>query len=63
MSKNSKVNKLKNEPKKYTCTECGKDATVAMIGWEDSTGKKYYKKGERLCMSCHKKRTGIGFFI
>ena len=47
---------------KSSCTECGGDATVGMTGWEDvETGKQYYKKGERLCMKCHKKRTGVGF--
>ena len=47
----------------YICTECGGDATIAMTGWKDNTGKNYYKKGERLCMRCHKARTGVGFFL
>jgi len=41
------------------CTECGGDATIAMTAWQDNTGKQYIKKGERLCMKCHKARTGI----
>jgi len=47
----------------YICTECGGDATIAMTGWQDNTGKSYYKKGERLCMRCHKARTGVGFLL
>ena len=44
------------------CSDCGGDATIAMTSWRDNTtGKQYYKKGERRCMSCHKKHTGIGF--
>lgn len=49
--------------KDYKCTECGGDATIAMTGWKDlRTKKNYYKKGERLCMSCHRIRTGMKFF-
>lgn len=47
---------------KYKCTECKGDASIGMTDWEDDTGKKYYKKGERLCLRCHKKRTGINIF-
>lgn len=48
---------------KFKCTDCGGDATVAITKWRDLVNKKsYYKKGERCCMTCHKKRTGIKFF-
>lgn len=47
---------------KSKCTQCGGDATIAMISWKDETGKQYYKKNERLCMMCHRKRTGQPFF-
>lgn len=51
------------EQKKYICTECGGDATTAMASWIDAkTGKQYYKKGERLCLKCHKKRCSVGIF-
>lgn len=44
------------------CSDCGGDATIAMTSWKDNeTGKQYYKKGERRCISCHKKHTGISF--
>ena len=53
---------MKNKLKNYKCTQCGGDATVAMSGWEDNTGKILIKKGERLCMKCSNVRTGINFF-
>jgi hypothetical protein len=53
--------KLK-QPVIYKCTECKGDATIAMTGWKDWTGKVYIKKGERLCMACSKKRTGHRMF-
>lgn len=44
------------------CSDCGGDATIAMTSWKDNTtGKQYYKNGERRCLNCHKKHTGIGF--
>lgn len=65
MSKKNETKPLKQPAvtTSYICTECGGDATIAMTGWKDNTGKNYYKKGERLCMRCHKKRTGVGFFL
>jgi len=51
-----------NVTNRFICTECGGDATIAMCGWQDNNGKEYYKKGERLCMRCHHKRTGMKFF-
>ena len=65
MSKKNETKPLKQQTvSSYICTECGGDATIAMAGWKDNnTGKNHYKKGERLCMRCHKKRTGVGFFL
>ena len=54
---------IQNQSSKYICTECGCDAMVAISEWIDNKGKNYYEKGERLCMRCHKKRTGISFFV
>ncbi len=49
--------------KKYICTDCGCDATVAMTQWKDvKTKKSYYKKGERRCLPCHKKFIGVSIF-
>jgi len=37
--------------KNLNCTQCGKEAIIAMSKWKEaSTGREYYKKGERLCM-------------
>jgi DNA-directed RNA polymerase subunit RPC12/RpoP len=47
---------------KYFCTDCGKDAYLAMTQWQAKDGKKLFKKGERLCPACSFKRTGIDFF-
>jgi len=65
MSKKNETKPLKQPAvtTSYICTECGGDATIAMTAWKDNTGKNYYKKGERLCMKCHKKRTNVGFFL
>jgi len=66
MSKKKEDRPLKQSPisNNYICTECGGDAYIAITKWRDiTTGKNYYKKGERLCMRCHQKRTGIGFFF
>lgn len=45
-----------------SCTDCGIETEIAMTSWRDNTtGKQYYKKGDRRCLICHKKHTGIGF--
>lgn len=61
---------MKNN-KKYVCTECGGDATIAYCATTIKSGKNKGKEkaswgglvqaGERLCLSCGKKR-GINFF-
>lgn len=43
---------------KYPCTSCGGDAEVGTSYWKQ--GKKIIiGKNERLCLNCHKKRTGF----
>lgn len=50
------------EDKKYICTDCGGDATVAFTKFRDIKNKKWIIKiGERLCLLCARKR-GVIFF-
>lgn len=54
--------KGKPEGYEYPCTECKGNAYVGYSHWRRSDRKKpFIKKGERLCLSCAKKR-GVTFW-
>jgi hypothetical protein len=44
--------------KKYYCTECNGDAYIAYTAKKKKDWGGLIKKGERLCISCGKKRLG-----
>ena len=48
---------------KNICSKCGGNAEIAMTSWKDDKGRDIYKKGERVCLVCHKKITGVDFSI